>query len=56
MHLIDENSHVRNSVCYNHGKEIELSVALHNAVVELIPKCLKSPISKKAMWFLRMHK
>ena len=56
VHLIDQNSPVRNSLCYNQGKEIDSSVALHDVVLKVILKCLKSPISKKAMMFLRMHK
>ena len=38
MHLINQNSPVRNSVCYNQGKEIDSSVALHNVVVEVNPQ------------------
>ena len=38
MHLIDQNSPVQNSVCYNQGKEIDSSVVLHNVVVEVDPQ------------------
>ena len=38
MHLIDQNSPVRNSVCYNQGKEMGSRVALHNVVVEIDPQ------------------
>ena len=37
VHLIDQNGLVQNSVCYNQGKEIDSSVALHNVVVEVDP-------------------
>ena len=37
MHLIDQNSPVRNNVCHNQGKEIDSSAALHNVVVEVDP-------------------
>ena len=33
VHLIDQNSPVRSSVCHNQGKEIDSSVALHDVVV-----------------------
>ena len=33
VHLIDQNSPVRSSVCHNQGKEIDSSVALHGVVV-----------------------
>ena len=29
VHLINQNSPVQNSVCYNQGKEIDSSVVLH---------------------------
>ena len=32
VHLINQNSPVQNSVCYNQGKEIDSSVVLHNFV------------------------
>ena len=51
LHLINQNSRVQNSVCYNQGKEMDSSVILHNVVAEVHPQ-----VSKKAMWFLRMHK
>ena len=38
VHLIDQNSPVRNSVCYNQGKQIDSSGALHNVVVEVNPQ------------------
>ena len=38
VHLIDQNSPLRNSVCCNQGKEIDSSVALHNVVVEVNPQ------------------
>ena len=42
MHLINQNSPVQNSVCYNQGKEIDSSVVLHiNVVVEVDPQVLE---------------
>ena len=38
VHLIDQNSPVQNSVCYNQGKEIDSSVVLHKVVVEVDPQ------------------
>ena len=38
VHLTDQNSPVRNSVCYNQGKEIGSSVVLHDVVVEIDPQ------------------
>ena len=38
VHLINQNSPVQNSVCYNQGKEIDSSVILHNVVVEVHPE------------------
>ena len=38
MHLINQNSPVRNSVCHNQGTEIDSSVALRNVVVEVNPQ------------------
>ena len=37
VHLIDQNSPVQNSACYNQGKEIDSSVVLHK-VVEVDPQ------------------
>ena len=37
VHFIDQNSPVRNSVRYNHGKEIDSSVVLHDVVLEVDP-------------------
>ena len=39
--MIDQNSPVRNSVCYNQGKEIDSFVVLHNVVVEVGPQVFK---------------
>ena len=38
VHLINKNSPVQNSACYNQGKEIDSSVVLHNVVVEVDPQ------------------
>ena len=32
VHLVNQNSPVQNSACYNQGKEIDSSVVLHNVV------------------------
>ena len=39
--MIDQNSPVRNSVCYNQGEEIDSVVVLHNVVVEVGPQVLE---------------
>ena len=38
VHLIDQNSPVQNTVCYNQGKEMDSTVILHNVVVEVHPQ------------------
>ena len=38
VHLVNQNSPVQNSVCYNQGKEIDSSVVLHNVVAEVDPQ------------------
>ena len=38
VQLINQNSPVQNSVCYNQGKEIDSSVVLHNVFVEVDPQ------------------
>ena len=38
VHLVNQNSPVQNSACYNQGKEIDSSVVLHNVVAEVDPQ------------------
>ena len=38
VHFVNQNSPVRNSICYNQGKEMDSSVVLHNVVVEVDPQ------------------
>ena len=58
VHLINQNSPVQNSVCYNQGKEIDSSVVLHNVVVGIDPQVFEVANVEEGdvVFNLRMHK